>query len=130
MSAMDRERSEPTEPIIGPTGRFAGLLCTQGSARIDGAVAGEIVSRGRILIGETGRVRARIEVDELVVAGELQGEVWARERIELAPTARVAADLHAPRLVLAEGCVLEGRCHTERPDPEAARQPVTAQGSP
>ncbi len=130
MSAVDRERSEPAEPIIGPTAKFAGLLCTQGSARIDGAVAGEIVSRGRILIGETGRVRARIEVDELVVAGELQGEVWARERIELAPTARVAADLHAPRLVLAEGCVLEGRCHTERPDPEAARQPVTARGSP
>ncbi len=130
MSAAGPGRAPPAAPLIGPTGKFAGLISTSGSARIEGAVVGEIVSQGTIVIGQTGRVRARIEVDELIVAGEFEGEAWARQRIELAPTARVAADLHAPRLVLAEGCLLEGRCHTETPAAEAGLGPVVAQGSP
>ncbi len=120
----------PQDPLIGPTGKFAGLIYTRSGARIEGTVAGEIVARGKVVIGESGRVRARIEADELVIAGELQGEAWARERIELAPTARVNADLHAPRLALADGCLLEGSCRTEAGEPEAACERVKAQGSP
>ncbi len=99
-------------PAIGPGGSFEGCLVFRGSTRLEGRMAGKVVAQGRLEIGPQARVKAEIEVDELVVAGRLEGEVRARERVELLPTARVTANLHTPRLALAEGCEFEGRCET------------------
>jgi cytoskeletal protein CcmA (bactofilin family) len=71
------------------------------------------------VIGEGARVRARIEVDELIVGGELEGEIHARQRVELLNTARVVGTLRSPRLAVAEGGILEGRCETP-PRPESS----------
>jgi cytoskeletal protein CcmA (bactofilin family) len=102
----------PPEPVVAENGEFTGLLLLRGSARIDGGIEGEVLASGLVWVGETGRVRARVEAEEVVVAGELAGEVWASGKIELLATARVNAVLHTPRLVLAEGSFFEGRCHT------------------
>ena len=100
-------------PILIAVGcAFEGLLTFQGETRVDGVLVGEVVARGTLRLGETARVRARIEVDELIVAGELVGDVVARRRIELLPSARVRGSIEAPRLLLAEGCVFEGRCRS------------------
>ena len=68
------------------------------------------MAEGCLVIGEGACVRARIEVDELIVGGELEGEIHARKRVELLHTARVVGSLRCPRLAVAEGGILEGRC--------------------
>ena len=62
-------------------------------------------------MGELAYTKAKIDVDELVIAGVFSGEATARRRIELLPTARVEADLQAPSLVVHEGSYVRGRCH-------------------
>ncbi len=102
-----------TGPAIVPeSARFEGLVTFRGRAQVDGEIEGEVLCRGCLRVGETGRVVGTVEADELVVEGVLEGEATARSRIELAPTARVEGTIRAPRLQLAEGCVLEGRCET------------------
>ncbi len=105
--------------VIGAGAAFDGRLVFRGSARVDGRLRGEVAAQGCLVIGERARVDARIEVDELVVAGELEGEVHARQRVRLLASARVTASLRTPRLALAEGCRFEGRCET-LPAPSAA----------
>lgn len=101
------------EAVVAANAEFTGLVHLRGPARVDGRIEGEVVAAGMVWIGETGRVRARVEAEEVVVAGELDGEVRASEKIELLATARVTAALYTPRLVLAEGSFFEGRCRTE-----------------
>ena len=96
--------------VLASGTEFEGLLSFRGAARVDGKLSGDIVAEGCLVIGEGARVRARIEVDELIVAGELEGEIHARERVELRSTARVVGSLRSPRLMVAEGGILEGRC--------------------
>jgi cytoskeletal protein CcmA (bactofilin family) len=96
--------------VLRPGTEFEGLLSFRGAARVDGKLSGDVVAEGCLVIGEGARVRARIEVDELIVGGELEGEIYARKRIELLNTARVVGSLRCPRLAVAEGGVLEGRC--------------------
>jgi cytoskeletal protein CcmA (bactofilin family) len=98
--------------VLAPGTEFDGLLSFRGAARVDGKLSGEVVAEGCLVIGEGGRVRARVEVDELIVGGELEGEIHARERVELLSTARVVGTLRCPRLSVAEGGILEGRCKT------------------
>lgn len=109
---MSRGPADPGALAIGPGASFEGRLVFRGAARIEGRLEGEVIAQGRLEIGARGRVRARIEVDELVVGGRLEGQVHARERVELLRTARVEAQLRTPRLALAEGCHFEGRCDT------------------
>jgi len=92
---------------------FEGLLTFSGVARVDGELSGEVISRGVLVLGEAARVRADIEADEVIVAGQLVGDITAHRRIELLPTARVQGRLQAPRVALADGCLVHGRCVTE-----------------
>ena len=109
VESVDPGRSISPSVSIGAGCAFEGLLSFRGETRIDGDLVGEVVASGTLRLGESARVRARIEVDELIVEGELEGDVVARRRLELSATARVRGSLQAGRFSLADGCLVQGR---------------------
>lgn len=118
---MKEQDGIPT--VIDAGASFEGLLTFRGSARVDGELAGRVVADGCLVIGPRGRVRATLEVDELVVAGSFEGEASVRERVELLSTSRVVGRMRAPRFALAEGCRFDGSWETlaAGPQPRAGR---------
>ena len=131
-SASNPGRGTPS--LLAEGAGFTGLLDVHGGARIDGELDGEIVASGTLWIGESGRVRARVEAQLIVIAGELEGEICASGTVELQATARVRAALRTPRLVLADGAFFEGRCRAggkpERPAQEGAESPNSKSATP
>ncbi len=107
-TAPRRQQAPPL--ILSGNAEFSGIVVLPRPARIDGRVSGTVLASGLVWFGETARVQARIEAEEVVVAGEVEGPIAARKRVDLLATARVHGDLHTPRLTLADGSVLEGRC--------------------
>lgn len=116
------ERPEPA-PLLPAGAAFEGLVTFRGAARVEGELTGRVMARGRLEIGPGARVRARVDVDELVVEGELEGELRVRVRAELRASARVRGRLDAPRVAIAEGAFLEGRCRTGAACPTASDDP-------
>lgn len=100
------------ETLLGPGTHFEGLITFRGRARLDGEMSGEIVGHGLLVLGPGATARARVEVDELVLAGEIEGDVCARQRVELLASGCIRGDVATPRLVIAEGGRLLGRCTT------------------
>lgn len=103
-------RRQPPPLILRRDAEFSGIVVLPRPARIDGRVSGSVLASGLVWFGETARVQARIEAEEVVVAGEVEGPVAARKRVDLLATARMHGDLHTPRLTVADGSFLEGRC--------------------
>ena len=103
-------RRQPPPLILRRDAEFSGIVVLPRAARIDGRVSGTVLASGLVWFGETARVQARIEAEEVVVAGEVEGSVTARKRMDLLATARMHGDLQTPQLTLAEGALLEGRC--------------------
>jgi cytoskeletal protein CcmA (bactofilin family) len=101
-----------TVTLLGPGTHFEGLLTFRGRARIEGELQGEIVGHGLLELGASAKAIARIEVDELVVAGQIEGNVRASQRVELLASGCIRGDVETPRLVIAEGGLLLGRCTT------------------
>ena len=97
-------------PILPGNAEFSGLVVLPGPARIDGRLAGEVVASDLVWIGETARVKARIQARTVVVEGEVEGSIEARQRLALLPSARVRGELRTLRLSLAEGAVVQGPC--------------------
>ena len=114
MSAEPRVAPDPAASVtvLGPGTHFEGLLTFRGRARIEGELRGEIVGHGLLEVGASAKAIARIEVDELVVAGQIEGNVRANQRVELLASGCIRGDVSTPRLVIAEGGLLLGRCTT------------------
>ena len=101
-------KSAPTT-YLGPATSFSGELRCSESLRIDGRIEGRVSCDHLVSIGESGSVRAAIEGDSVVVAGEVLGNITAVRKITLEGTARVTGDLCTPGIVIQEGAILEGR---------------------
>jgi cytoskeletal protein CcmA (bactofilin family) len=101
----------PARPpcVVGAGACFEGLFSFQGAVRLEGRLQGKVIARGLLWVGESADIRARIEVDELIVAGAVEGEIVARERVQLLPTARVGGAIRTQRLMVADGALFEGR---------------------
>jgi cytoskeletal protein CcmA (bactofilin family) len=112
LSAEPTTAGDEVVTLLGPGTHFEGLITFRGRARIDGEMSGEIVGHGLLVLGPGATARARVEVDELVVAGEIEGDVCARKRVELLASGCIRGDVETPRLVMAEGSRLLGRCTT------------------
>jgi cytoskeletal protein CcmA (bactofilin family) len=72
-----------------------------------GVVEGEVQLEGRLQVGPTGRVAARVRAKEVLVDGEIEGEVKTAS-LTLGETARARGTFVAKRLVVKEGAVVEG----------------------
>lgn len=103
-------RRQPPPLILRRDAEFSGIVVLPRPARIEGRVSGSVLASGLVWFGETARVQARIEAEEVVVAGEVEGTIAARKRVDLLATARMHGDLRTPRLTVADGSFLEGRC--------------------
>jgi cytoskeletal protein CcmA (bactofilin family) len=103
----------PDVPRLGVGTSFDGILSFEGALRIDGELAGSVyANEGVLFVGPQARVRARVEVDELVLAGALVGDVIAHRRVELLPGAELEGNVTSPLLAIADGGRIAGRCVT------------------
>lgn len=107
--------SRPTDetPVLGAGTCFDGTLSFEGTLRVEGKLAGSVLAQtGALVIGPQGRVRAQVEVAELVLAGVLVGDVVAHRRVELLPGSQLEGNVTAPLLAIADGGRIVGRCLT------------------
>lgn len=109
--------------LVGAGASFQGLLTFRGAARVDGELLGRIHAQGRLVIGPRARVRAHVEVDEVVVAGELEGEIHARQRAEILASGRVSGSLQALRIQVADGGLLQAQLQMEPRGAQPAESP-------
>lgn len=111
ISAMEpRPTPAAMEPVVGPGARFEGTLAFRGQARVEGEVHGRVLATGTLYVAPGAVVRARIEADELVVAGTVEGDVTAPRRVSLLAGGRLSGDVRTGSLALADGSRLDGRC--------------------
>lgn len=102
--------NEEVETIIGHETHFKGIISAKGSVRVDGTLEGEIETAASIVIGQGGKVLAKIAAANAAIAGYVQGNVDVSGRLELLPTARLYGDIKVGTLIIGEGAVFKGAC--------------------
>ena len=99
-------------------------------AQILGRFKGEVTLSGRVILGESSRVDAKVNADSAEIAGEFKGEVKARS-ITLTEKARVQGSVEAQILVVREGAQLNGAVSSggpAKPRPAAGPTPGAVAG--
>jgi len=89
---------------------LTGNLVTDDDIRIDGVIEGNIVSRGKIIIGGNGSVIGDIECYNLDLMGKITGNVQCYEVVLLRSTANMIGDIKTQTIEIEPGAKFSGSC--------------------
>ena len=96
--------------IIAEGVKIDGKVNCPGSARIDGAVKGDIVIENEVIIGKEGKVEAKMKTKDAVVAGSYKGNMIATGEVEITATGKFIGNLTQKDalLTIAKGGLFKG----------------------
>lgn len=100
--------SETPETTLGEGVFFKGELTFERLLRIDGTFEGVLVSKGKIIVGPRGQVRADIKLQEAIIEGFVEGNIHVQGKVELRGGAVVKGNITAKTLCIDEGVKLCG----------------------
>jgi len=78
--------------------------------KIYGHFSGSLDTKGTLTIGESARVEANINGDNIVIGGKVDGDIQANTMLVLMPTATLLGNISTPKLNIVEGAVFQGHC--------------------
>ncbi len=99
--------------LLGEGTRIIGDINANGDLRIDGTVNGNIISSGRVIIGNAGIVEGEVKCRNFDVSGIFKGKVGVYEHTILKENARFQGELTTSKLAIEPGAIFSGTCQME-----------------
>lgn len=102
--ALDNVRSVLSEGTV-----INGRLTFDTPVKIDGKLSGEVFSSDVLVVGKTGKIDAKVDVQTLIIYGHVSGEVRARDTIEVAEGGALTANITTKKLIIKDA-TFSGAC--------------------
>ena len=96
--------------LIGLGTEIHGDILCNGDLRIDGNLVGNIIAKGKVVIGETGKIKGEITCKNSDISGLVEGKVTVAELLSLKSSAKVMGDMITNRLAIEPGSRFTGYC--------------------
>jgi cytoskeletal protein CcmA (bactofilin family) len=96
--------------IIGIGTKITGDVNSNGDIRVDGSLTGKLITKGKVVIGETGKVKGEINCKNSDVEGSIEGKITASQLLSLKAKAKIQGDIIASKLAIEPGCQFSGNC--------------------
>lgn len=88
-----------------------GDITTHGDIRFDGGLTGNLKTKGKVVVGETGSIKGEVECKNSVVEGNIDGKISVSELLTLKSTSSVKGDIVTRRLAIEPGAKFTGNCN-------------------
>ncbi|MFZ0449459.1 MAG: polymer-forming cytoskeletal protein [Desulfatiglandaceae bacterium] len=108
--------------FLGKDTVFDGKLSFTGAVRIDGDFKGEILTEGTLVVGDSARIEADINISHIIISGEIRGNIIASEKIEIKAPGKVFGNIQAPTVIIEEGVIFEGNCRMQTAEEDLGKK--------
>ena len=95
---------------IGKGTTIEGNLETYGNIRVDGRVVGNIITKSKLVLGQTSFVDGNVLAQNAEVLGEIKGKIEVTELLILKPSAVIHGDIVTNKLIVETGAKFNGGC--------------------
>jgi cytoskeletal protein CcmA (bactofilin family) len=96
--------------IIGSGTKVVGDIDTNGDLRIDGVIEGNIVSKGKLVLGSAGSIKGTIKCVNAEISGSFEGKIEVSELLSLKSSAVFKGEMLVNKLSIEPGAVFNGNC--------------------
>lgn len=97
--------------LVASGTEIKGDIESSGDIRIDGTLRGNLRTKGKVVVGNTGMVKGEIFCKNSDVEGKIDGKINAQELLSLKSTSVITGDIIANRLAIEPGAKFTGSCN-------------------
>ncbi len=98
-----------TNQIMSGTTLTGDVVC-DGNIRIDGTLKGNLVAKGKVVIGASGIVDGEINCQNADISGTVKAKVTVSELLSLKASAKLSGDISTNKLAIEPGANFSGAC--------------------
>jgi hypothetical protein len=89
-----------------------GTITIAGGLHLEGTLEGDIICKGKVVIGPQGKVKGNVNCDTAVLYGLLQGDVRATNELYMKSGCMVKGDVYTRKLEIEPNAGFDGVCNT------------------
>jgi cytoskeletal protein CcmA (bactofilin family) len=97
-----------------------GDVKSSGDIRIDGSLTGNLNTKGKVVIGPTGKVKGEVLCKNSEVAGIIEGRIIVGQLLNLKASSKINGDIITAKLSIEPGALFTGNCKMSETDINAA----------
>jgi cytoskeletal protein CcmA (bactofilin family) len=90
---------------------FEGVLRSENNVRIDGTFEGELITKGRLVVGSTGSIKGTVSCAHCETEGQMEGNILVQELFVLKSSAKVHGEIQYGQLSVENGAQATGNLH-------------------
>lgn len=99
-----------------------GDVRTESNFRLDGVLVGTLITTGKVVIGQSGRIEGEVKCANADIEGELVGDIVVDGLLTIKSTAKIHGNITTKQIGMEVGCEFRGLCNYA----DKADQPVVA----
>jgi len=107
-------KNNETEPaainLISNGTEISGDIKSGGDIRIDGSLTGNLNTKGKVVIGVTGRVNGEVICKNSEVSGCVEGKISVSQLLILKASSKILGDIVTVKLSIEPGAKFSGNC--------------------
>ncbi len=89
---------------------FEGKVTTNYDIRVDGSIKGNLVSKGKVIIGENGKIEGEIKCENAIIEGVFSGNIHVDNLLIVLATAKIDGDVFTEKLQVEPGAIFNVKC--------------------
>ena len=97
--------------LIGNGTHIKGDITSNSDIRIDGSLAGNLSTKGKVVIGTSGQVKGEVICKNADIEGKVEGKVSVNELLTLKATSLIQGDIITKKLAIEPGAKFTGSCN-------------------
>ena len=110
--------------IIASGTTFQGDITTTGDCRIDGMVKGNIKSKAKVIIGQSGSLEGDIACQAIEIEGHVRANINVSELLGLKSTACLIGNILVGKIAIEPGASFTGSCKMHNTNIEMPNSPA------
>ena len=125
----ENELSTNNINLVGLGTEINGDINSNGDLRIDGTLIGNLTVKGKVVVGETGKIKGEITCKNSDISGTVEGKVSVQELLSIKSTAKINGDLYVGKLAIEPGSKFTGYCDMGSSDSSSKAEPISLAAS-
>ena len=108
--AKYNETDNTTINLISNGTDITGDVKSNGDIRIDGSLTGNLSTKGKVVIGPTGRINGEVICKNSEVSGIIEGKIIVGQLLNLKASSKILGNIVTVKLAIEPGARFTGTC--------------------
>jgi cytoskeletal protein CcmA (bactofilin family) len=126
MAKINETENSTAINLISNGTEITGDVKSSGDIRIDGSLIGNMNTKGKVVIGPSGRVKGELYCKNLEVSGAIEGKLSVDQLLNLKASSRITGEIITSRLSIEPGAKFTGTCKMTEEDNNGGNTPARA----